>query len=142
MLLQAVIGACLKTLEDFSIGPLDLSITLWMSNGCIADLDDKILTVSLNCTIGELGPVVSDDLFRTSYLQMIELMNLVVDCLLILAIGVAFGHLVNLLMATYRYWNPPTAPGNGPMMSSPHTANDLEDEIICSVCISVWMRLA
>jgi hypothetical protein len=35
-----------------------------MSNGRIADLDDKILTVSLNCTIGELGPVVGDDPIR------------------------------------------------------------------------------
>jgi hypothetical protein len=61
MLLQAVIGACLETLGDFSIGSLDLPITLWMSNGHIADLDVKILTVSLKCAAGELAPVVSDD---------------------------------------------------------------------------------
>jgi hypothetical protein len=61
MLLQAVIGASPDTLEDFSIGSLDLFITLWMSNGHIADLDAKILIVSLKCTADELGPVVSDD---------------------------------------------------------------------------------
>jgi hypothetical protein len=61
MFLHVVIGACLETLEDFSIGSLDLPITLWMSNGCIADLDANILTVSLKRAVGELGPVVGDD---------------------------------------------------------------------------------
>jgi hypothetical protein len=61
MLLQAVIGACLEALEDFSVGPLDLSITLWMSNRRIADLDARIPTVSLERAAGELGPVVGDD---------------------------------------------------------------------------------
>jgi hypothetical protein len=61
MLLQAIIGAHLEALEDFSIGSLDLSITLWMSNRRIADLDAKILTISLEHTTGELGPVVGDD---------------------------------------------------------------------------------
>jgi hypothetical protein len=61
MLLQVVIGVCPEALEDFSIGSLDLSITLWMSNRRIAYLDAMILTVSLKCAAGELGPVVSDD---------------------------------------------------------------------------------
>jgi hypothetical protein len=61
MFLHVVIGACFETLEDFSIGSLDLLITLWMSNGCIADLDANILTVSLKRAVGELGPVVGDD---------------------------------------------------------------------------------
>jgi hypothetical protein len=61
MPLHAVIGACLETLEDFSIGSLDLSITLWMSNGCITDLDAKMLTISLKHIADELGPVVGDD---------------------------------------------------------------------------------
>jgi hypothetical protein len=61
MLLQAVIRVGLEVHEDFNIGSLDLSITLWMSNGCIVDFDTQILAVSLECTAGELGPVVSDD---------------------------------------------------------------------------------
>jgi hypothetical protein len=61
MLLQAAIGANLEAFEDFSIGSLDLSITLWMSNGHRADLDASILTVSLECTVGVLGPIVGDD---------------------------------------------------------------------------------
>jgi hypothetical protein len=64
MLLQAVIGACLEALEDFSIGSLDLSITLWVSNGHIADLDAKVLTVSLERVAGELGLVIGDDPIR------------------------------------------------------------------------------
>jgi hypothetical protein len=32
-----------------------------MSNRCIADLDAKVLTVSLKCPAGKLGPIVSDD---------------------------------------------------------------------------------
>jgi hypothetical protein len=66
MLLQVVIGACLDALEDFSIGSLDLSITFLMRNRCIADLDAKILAVSLECADGELGPVVSDDPIQDS----------------------------------------------------------------------------
>jgi hypothetical protein len=61
MLLQAVIGACLEALENFSVGSLDLSITLWMSNGRIADLDAKILAVSLERVGGELEPIVGVD---------------------------------------------------------------------------------
>jgi hypothetical protein len=64
MLLQAVISACLEALEDFSVFTFDLSITLWMGNGHIADLDAKIFTISLECTASELGPVVSDDPVR------------------------------------------------------------------------------
>jgi hypothetical protein len=58
MLLHAVIGACLEALEDFNVGSLDLSITLWMSNGHIVDLDAMILTVSLECAASELGHIV------------------------------------------------------------------------------------
>jgi hypothetical protein len=64
MLLQAVIGARLEAFKDFSIGSFDFPITLWMSNGHIADLDAKILVVSLKCTAGELGPIIGDDSVR------------------------------------------------------------------------------
>jgi hypothetical protein len=64
MLLQAVIGAGLEALEDLSIGSLNMSITLWMSNERIIDFDAKILTVSLEFTAGELRPIVSDDPVR------------------------------------------------------------------------------
>jgi hypothetical protein len=66
MLPQAVIGVCLEALEDFSVAALGVSITLWMSNGRIADLDVKILVVSLERAAGELGPVVGDDPVRDS----------------------------------------------------------------------------
>jgi hypothetical protein len=64
MLLQAIISASLETLEDFCNGSFDLDIALWMSNRCIAYLNAKILAVSMECTTGKLGPVVSDDSFR------------------------------------------------------------------------------
>jgi hypothetical protein len=80
--------------------------------------------------------------FGTPNLHMMELMNFIVDCLLILTTGVASGHLVNLSMATYRNRYPPTARGNGPTMSSPHTTKGHEGEIICSICASMWICLA
>jgi hypothetical protein len=61
MLLQAIIDVCPETLKDFNIGSLDLSITLWMSNRHIADLDAKILAVSLKRIAGEHRPIVGDD---------------------------------------------------------------------------------
>jgi hypothetical protein len=64
MLLQAVIGACLETLEYFCIYPLDFSIAFWMRNIRITDLDAEVFTVLLKHPVGELGPVVSDDLVQ------------------------------------------------------------------------------
>jgi hypothetical protein len=64
MLLQAVIGAYLGTPEYFCIGPLDLSIALWMRNRCIANLDAEVFAVLLKHPAGELGPVVSDEPVR------------------------------------------------------------------------------
>jgi hypothetical protein len=60
----------------------------------------------------------------TPNLQTFDLINLTADCLLILTTRVAFGHFVNVLMAMYRYRYPPTALGNDPRMSNPHTTND------------------
>jgi hypothetical protein len=64
-------------------------------------------------------------LFGTLNLQTMNLINLTMDCLLILTTCVASGHLVNLSMAMYRCQNPPTALGNRPRMSSPHTTNTM-----------------
>jgi hypothetical protein len=41
-----------------------LAIALWVSNGSISNFYTKIFTVLLECTVGELGPVVSDDPVR------------------------------------------------------------------------------
>jgi hypothetical protein len=62
MLFQAIIGASLKTLKDFCVGSLHLAIALWVSNGGITNFYVKIFIVPLECTTGELGPVVNDDL--------------------------------------------------------------------------------
>jgi hypothetical protein len=58
MLLQAIIGTRLETLEDFSIGSLNLLVALRM---CIANLDAKVLAISLKHADCELGPIVRDD---------------------------------------------------------------------------------
>jgi hypothetical protein len=153
MLLQVVTGARLEAFEDFSIGFLDLYITLWMSNERIAG--------ELECIAGILGmhlvyyshypwnallvnwdPLSVMILFGTSHLQTMDLINLTTNCLLILTTGVASGHLVNLSMVTYRYQNPLMALGNGPRMSSPHTTNGHEGGIIYSICAGVWIHLA
>jgi hypothetical protein len=64
MLLQAIISASLETLKDFCVESLHLTIALWVSNGCIVDFYAKIFAVLLECTAGELGPIVSDDPIR------------------------------------------------------------------------------
>jgi hypothetical protein len=69
---------------------------------------------------------------------MIDMINLNVDCLLILTTGVTSYHFVNLSMVTYRYRYPPMTLRNGPRMSIPHTVNGHEGGIICSICTSVW----
>jgi hypothetical protein len=111
MLLQAAIGACLETLEYFCNGPLELSITLWMCNRCIANMDVEVFAVLLKYPASELGPVVSDDPIRDPRPA---------DCLLILTTWVASDHFVNLSMMTYRYQNPPTTVRNGPGCPPPH----------------------
>jgi hypothetical protein len=80
--------------------------------------------------------------FGTSNLHMMDLMNFTADFLSILTTGVASGHLVNLSMVTYRNWYPPTARGNSPTMSSPHTAKGHEGGIICSIYAGMWICLA
>jgi hypothetical protein len=60
MLLQAIIGASLKTLEYFCIGTLHLHIAFWMSNRGIANLDAKIFAVVLEGIASKLGPIVDD----------------------------------------------------------------------------------
>jgi hypothetical protein len=79
--------------------------------------------------------------FGTPNLHMMDLMNFTVDCLLILTIGIASGHLVKLSMATYRNWYPPTVRGNGPTMSNPHTAKRHKGRIIYNVCAGMWICL-
>jgi hypothetical protein len=74
-------------------------------------------------------------------MQTIDLINLTADCLLILTIGVAFGHFVNLSMATYRYKYLLMALGKGPRMSSPLTVNGHEGGSFTAsapVCGSAW----
>jgi hypothetical protein len=61
MFFQAIIGVSLETLKNFCIGSLYLAIALWVSNGGISDFYAKIFTLPLECTVGELGPIVSDD---------------------------------------------------------------------------------
>jgi hypothetical protein len=63
--------------------------------------------------------------------QTIDLRKATTAHWVILTIGVASGHFVNLSMATKRKRYPPMALGNGPKISTPHTTNGQEGGIIC-----------
>jgi hypothetical protein len=67
----------------------------------------------------------------TPNLQTIDFRKATAAPWVMLITGVAFGHLVNLSMATNRYRYPPTALRNGPRISTLHTANGQEGGIIC-----------
>jgi hypothetical protein len=72
MLLQSIIGACLETLEDFSIGSFNLPVALRVCNGSIVDLDAKVLAVFKKRVAGELGPVVGDDSVQDPKLDKLD----------------------------------------------------------------------
>jgi hypothetical protein len=75
MSLQAIVGVSLKALEYFYIGMLHMSITLWMSNRGIANLDAKIFTVPLESTTSKLGPIAGDDFVwdpKSTYNGLVE----------------------------------------------------------------------
>jgi hypothetical protein len=61
MLLQAIVGASINSLEYFCISTLHMSIVLWMSSRRIANLDAKIFTIPLEGTTSKLGAIVGDD---------------------------------------------------------------------------------
>jgi hypothetical protein len=142
MLLQAVIGVCLEALEGFNIGYLDLSITLLMSNGRIADLDAMIIVVSLEHVADELGTVVNDDPVRDP--KPVDDGHDELDCRLLVDLDNrgCFQPLGELVDTDVQISESFDALGNGPRMSSPHTANGHEGGIIYSVCVGVWICLA
>jgi hypothetical protein len=142
MLLQAIIGASFKAIEYFPIGTLHLSIASWMSNRGVANLDAKIFTVPLEGTTSKLGPIVGDDpiwdlkstydgldKFHSGLLVDVDHL----DC---------FQPLSELVDGNIEELVPPMVRGNGPTMSSPHTAKFHEGGIICSVYAGVWIFLA
>jgi hypothetical protein len=71
--------------------------------------------------------------FGTLNLQTMDLRKAIAAPWVMLTTGVASSHLVNLSMVTKRYRYPPTALGNGPRISTPHTANGQEGGIIYRV---------
>jgi hypothetical protein len=92
MLLQAIIGAGLETIENFCIGSLHLSTYhIWMPRS--SQYPWKALLVNWD-------PLSVIILFWTPNWQTMNLINFTMDCLLILTIGIASDHLVNLSMAT------------------------------------------
>ena len=61
MLFQAVVGACLESLEDFCICPLRLAVSLGMSHRRKAELGADALAILLEEPTFELGPIVRND---------------------------------------------------------------------------------
>jgi hypothetical protein len=76
-----------------------LAIALLVSNGSIAKFYVKIFTVFYALLLN-WDPLSVMILFGSPNLQTMDLMNLTIDCLLILTTWIAFGHLVNLSMVT------------------------------------------
>jgi hypothetical protein len=113
-----------------------------MSNGHIADMDAKILTVSLECATAELGLVVIDDPVWDPKPADDGLDKLDYGLLVDLDHRGCFRQLGEHVNGDIQISESSDSPGNGPSISSPHTANDHEGGIICSVCASVWIHLA
>jgi hypothetical protein len=61
MLFQAVIGACLESLEDFCVCPLSLAVAPGMSHRRKAELGADALAILLEELTCKLGPVVRND---------------------------------------------------------------------------------
>jgi hypothetical protein len=95
MLFQAVIGACLKSPEDFCICPLRLAVAHGMSHRRKA----------------ELGAVVRNDMAWDPESADDRLEEATAAPWVMLTTGVASGHFVNLSMATKRKRYPPTTLG-------------------------------
>jgi hypothetical protein len=130
MLFKAVIGACLESPEDFCVCPLSLAIAPGMSQKRKVELGVDALAILLEEPTFELGPVVRNDTAWDPKFVDIDLRKATATPWVILTIGVASGHFVNLSIATKRKRYPPTALGNGPRISTPHTTNGQEGGII------------
>jgi hypothetical protein len=102
-----------------------------MSHRRKAELGADVLTILLEDPTCKRGPVVCNDMAWDPKSTDDRLEESDSSTLVILTTGLASGHFVNLSMATKRNRYPPTALGNGPRISTPHTANGQEGGIIC-----------
>jgi hypothetical protein len=66
MLFEAIIGSGLQSLEDLSIGMLNLAISQWVSHRGITDVDLDVFTMALEHLARELSASISDDPVRYS----------------------------------------------------------------------------
>jgi hypothetical protein len=136
MLLQAIIGASLKALEYFCIGMLHLSIALWMSNRCIANLDAKIFVVPLEGTASKLGPIFGDDIVWDPKFAYDGLDESYCGLLVDFNHWSCFWTLVEF--ADGNVEEPVHSDGVGKwphIVQPPHS----EGGIICSICASMWI---
>jgi hypothetical protein len=131
MLFQAVIGVCLESLEDFCICPLGLAVALGMSHKRKAELGADALATLLEESTCKLGPVVRNDMAwdPKSIDNRLEEGN-----------SSTLGDtdhrgglwtLYELVNGDEEETVPADSPGNGPRISTPHTANGQEGGIIC-----------
>jgi hypothetical protein len=95
-----------------------------------AELGANALTILLEEPTFELGPVVHNDMAWDPKSVDNRLKEGNNSTLGDTDHRVASGHFVNLSMATKRKRYPPTVMGNGPRISTPHTANGQEGGII------------
>jgi hypothetical protein len=131
MLFQAVIGACLESPEDLCICPLNLAVAPGMSHRCKAELGVDALAILLEESTCKLGPVIHNDTAwdPESADDRLEEGNSS-------TLGDAnhrggLRPLRELVDGDEEESVPPTALGNGPRISTPHTANGQKGGIIC-----------
>jgi hypothetical protein len=101
-----------------------------MSHRRKAELGADALVILFEELTCKLGPVVRNDTTWDPESTDDRLEEGNSSTLVMLTTGVASGHFMNLSMTTKRKQYPPTALGNGPRISTPHTANGQEGGII------------
>jgi hypothetical protein len=131
MLSQAAISTCIESPKDLRICSLHLSIAPGVGHIREAEPGADAFTVFLEDSACKLGLIVCNDTTWDPEPADDRLEESNAAPWVMLTTGVASGHLVNLSMATNRYWYPPTTLGNGPRISTPYTANGQEGGIIC-----------
>jgi hypothetical protein len=131
MLLQVVIGARLESPEDLCICPFRLAIASGVGHGCKAELGADALAIFLEDSTCKLGYVVRNDTVWDPKSTDDGLEESDSGPLGDVDHRGGLWPLSELVDGDKEVRYPPMALGNGPRISTPHTANGQEGGIIC-----------